>query len=161
GAARLIDFLTRAFGAKEVFRSTRPDGSIGHAEVQIEDSTVEMGDATAQYPATPSALHLYVQDADAAYKQALRAGATSMQKPTDQPYGDREAGIKDPFGNHWYVATPLKKSKRTKQRAPEGLPNLMPYLHPRGAPELIDFLKRAFDAEEVFRAQSEGIVHHA
>jgi PhnB protein len=161
GAARMIDFLQRAFGAEELFRAAQPDGKIKHAEVKIEDSTIEMGDATAEYAANPTAIHLYVQDADTVYKRALRAGATSMHEPVNQDYGDREASVKDPFGNQWYIATPLQKSKGAVQHVPEGLRNVMPYLHPRGAPQLIEFLKQAFGAEEVFRAQSEGIVHHA
>jgi PhnB protein len=160
-AARMIDFLQRAFGAQELFRAAQPDGRIDHAEVTIEDSTIEMGDATAEYAANPTAIHLYVQDADAVYTRALRAGATSMHEPVNQDYGDREASIKDPFGNHWYIATPLQKSQGAVGHVPEGLRNVMPYLHPRGAPQLIEFLRQAFGAQEVFRAQSEGIVHHA
>lgn len=156
GASRLIDFLRRAFGAEETSRHSRPDGSVAHAEVRIGDSVIGIGDAIELTPAA-TALHLYVPDADAWYARALRAGATSMQKPADQHYGDREAGVQDPFGNHWYIGT-----HKGESYIPEGLHSISSYLHPHGAPQLIDFLTRAFGAEEAFRAQApDGTVVHA
>jgi len=53
----------------------------------------------------PAAIYLYIDNVDAAYKRALAAGATSLSEPEDQPYGDRNAGVKDAFGNIWYIAT--------------------------------------------------------
>ncbi len=163
GAAELIDFLKQAFEATEVFRANRPDGAIMHAEVRIGDSMVELADATAQYPAMPAAIHLYVEDVDAVYNRALQAGAASMQEPVDQPYGDREAGVKDLSGNHWYIATHIEKGAKSPVGfIPEDLRSVTPYLHPRGAAQLIDFLKKAFGAEEAFRAESpEGTIVHA
>jgi len=156
GATKLIDFLQRAFAAEETSRAARPDGTIAHAEIKIGDSTIGLGDATDVEP-SPAALHLYVDDVDAAYRRALDAGATSIEKPSDQDYGERGASIEDRFGNHWYIATQFGDKP-----VPAGLPNMMPYLHPHGAPQLIDFMKRAFGAEERFRAQSpDGVVHHA
>ncbi len=153
GASRLIDFLQQAFGAQETARHTHPDGSIAHAEIKIGDSVVGIGDSD---PA-PTALHLYVPDADAVYARALRAGATSTHEPVDQPYGDREASVLDAFGNHWYIAT-----HKGAAYIPEGLHSITSYLHPKGAPQLIDFLKRAFEAEEAFRALApDGTVVHA
>ena len=155
GAAKLIDFLTRAFGAEEISRHLHADGTIAHAQVQIGDSRIGVGDA-ATAP-SPTALHLYVEDADATYHRAVRAGATSLYEPTDQDYGDREASVTDPSGNRWYIG-----SHRGPHHVPEGLPTVMSYLHPHGAPRLIDFMTRAFNATELFRAQSpDGIVHHA
>ena len=55
--------------------------------------------------AVPSSLYLYVNDCDAAYKSALEAGAISLMEPKDQFYGDRSCGVKDPVGNHWFIAT--------------------------------------------------------
>ncbi len=108
-------------------------------------------------PSTPTGIHLYVNDADAVYERALKAGATSLHKPVDQPYGDREASVKDMVGNHWYIAT-----HKATGHAPEGLRAVTPFLHPLGAPQLIDFLQRAFGAEEKSRAQSpDGVIHHA
>ena len=161
GAARLIDFLKHAFGAEETSRHTRPDGTVAHAEMQIGDSVFGIGDATDVQPA-PTALHLYVEDTDAVYERALQAGATSIEKPADQDYGERGGGVKDPFGNNWYIATYTGAKPGRPAYIPEGLHSVMPYLHPRGAPKLIDFLKRAFDAEESFRAQApDGTVVHA
>ena len=77
-----------------------------HAEVRIGDSMVMMGDASPEWEPMPGSIHLYVDDADAAYKRALQAGATTLMEPADQDYGDRMAGAKDPFGNIWWIATP-------------------------------------------------------
>ena len=105
GVAKLIDFLKKAFDAKEKVQMTRPDGSIGHAEVKIGDSIVMMGDAMGDYKAMPATLYLYLKNTDAAYKRALAAGATSAMEPQDMFWGDRNAGVKDPFGNQWWIAT--------------------------------------------------------
>ncbi|HEY6420673.1 MAG TPA: VOC family protein [Candidatus Binataceae bacterium] len=158
GAAKLIDFLKQAFGADEILRITGEDGKIAHAQVRIEGSMVEMADASAEYKPNPTAIWLFVDDADAVYQRALRAGAKSIHKPTDQDYGDREASVKDPFGNHWYIAT----HREDAEPLPEELRSVTPYLHPIGSAKVIDFLKQAFDAEELFRAQDPaGTVHHA
>jgi PhnB protein len=105
GAARLIDFLKQAFAAEERERVARPDGAIMHAEVKIGDSVVMMGEPMQPYTPMPASLHLYVPDMDGVYQRALKAGATSVMEPTDQFYGDRSAGVKDPFGNLWWIAT--------------------------------------------------------
>ena len=160
GAAKLIDFLKQAFGAEEKFRVPKPDGSIMHAEVRIGGSVIELADANAQHPPRPTNLHFYVPDADAVYQRAIAAGATSTHEPIDQPYGDREASIHDPSGNNWYIAT--HKEAGPGQFTPEGLRAVTIYLHPKGAPQLIDFLKRAFNAEEAARYESpEGAIVHA
>ena len=105
GAAKLIDFLKQAFDAKEIDRTTRPDGTIMHAQVKIGDSIVMMGEPMGEFTPMPGSIYLYVNDTDAVYKRALQAGATSMREPADQFYGDRNAGVKDPFGNQWWIAT--------------------------------------------------------
>ena len=105
GADRVIRFLAAAFGAEERSRSTRPDGAIAHAELWIGDSAVELAEARAEWPAAPAALHLYVEDADATYHRAMAEGATSLYEPMDQPYGDRDAGVRDPGGTQWFIAT--------------------------------------------------------
>lgn len=105
GVPRLLDFLQQAFGATELIRAPRPDGSIMHAEVAIGDSRVMMGEAPVSSPPMPGCVHLYVVDTDALYHLALQAGATSLREPTDQFYGDRMAGVQDPVGNHWWIAT--------------------------------------------------------
>ena len=122
GVAKLIDFLKRAFDAKEVERMARPDGTVMHAEVRIGDSIVMMGEASGEKKAMPAMLYLYVNDTDAAYQRALDAGATSLLAPTDQFYGDRNAGVNDPSGNQWWIAThvedvpPEKMAKRARER---------------------------------------------
>jgi PhnB protein len=106
GVARLIDFLKQAFGAQEVHGPmTRPDGTIMHAEMKIGDSIVMMGEPMGQFGPMPGAIHLYVEDVDATYRRALEAGATSLMEPADQFYGDRQGGVADPVGNHWWIAT--------------------------------------------------------
>lgn len=105
GADRLIDFLQQVFDAEETERMQRPDGSIMHAEVRIGDSVVMLGEATGDHERMPAMLHVYLEDTDAAYRRALAAGATSLQEPEDQFYGDRTGGVQDAFGNQWWLAT--------------------------------------------------------
>jgi PhnB protein len=105
GTAQLIEFLQKAFQAEETFRLEAPDGSISHAEVRIGDSRMMMGEAQGEIAPMPAMLHLYVEDVDAVYQQALQAGAESIREPEDQFYGDRTGGVKDSFGNQWWIAT--------------------------------------------------------
>ena len=108
GAQRFIDFVSDAFGGKELMRHAEGD-MIMHAKVQIGDSVIELGEARYPTQSMPTAIYLYVNDVDTMYEQALKAGGTSMLAPTDQSYGDRNAWIKDPFDNVWYIAAPLKR----------------------------------------------------
>ena len=105
GVGKLLDFLKQAFEAQELHCMPRPDGTIMHAEVRIGDSRVMMGEPMGDCQPMFGSLYLYVHDVDAVYKRALQAGATSTSEPTDQFYGDRSAGIKDPIGNQWWIAT--------------------------------------------------------
>ncbi len=158
GAARFIDFLKAAFGADEVMRVNDRDGSILHAQMKIEGSAVELADANEQFKPNLTAIWLFVGDVDGVYERALKAGATPIHPPMDQDYGNREGSVRDPFGNHWYIATPLPSAAPW----PRELRSVTPYLHPKGASKLIDFLKEAFDAEEVARhADERGAVLHA
>lgn len=157
GAARLIDFMKQAFGAEERLRVKRADGSIQHADVRIGDSVVELGDGWEAWPARPAAIHLYVPDADAVYARAIAAGATSLVAPTDMPYGDREADVKDPFGNNWYIGT-----RQQDGPMPAGLHSVTPTLHVEGSDRLIDFIRRAFGAQELDRTVlPDGTIVHA
>jgi len=143
-ANELIDFVKRAFGAEELLRTTGSAGGL-HAEVMIGDTKLMIGGGqTWGGTPTPTSLHLYVTDADSTYRLAIEAGATSRRAPVDQPYGDREAVVDDLAGNQWYIATHLGAT-----HVPAGLGSVTPYLHPRGSDRLIDFLKRAFDAQEM------------
>jgi PhnB protein len=105
GVARLIDFLKEAFDAEELSRWPGPAGTVMHAEVRIVDSRLMMGEPPDGTEAIPGSFHLYVEDTDAVYRRALAAGATSLREPADQFYGDRNAGVKDPAGNSWWIST--------------------------------------------------------
>jgi PhnB protein len=156
----LLDFANKAFGAEELFRTATPRGGV-HGEVRIGDSMLMIGGGTPgqKFPGSlhPNALHVYVEDTDAAFKKALAAGATSIGAPRDQDYGERSATVKDGAGNVWYIAT-----HKGESYIPKGLHNVNVYLHPRRAEPLIGFLKRAFGAQEVAKyASPDGVVHHA
>lgn len=155
----LIDFVLKAFSAEEALRIPTPNGV--HGEVRIGDSMMMLGGGVAskKFPATlhPSALHVYVEDADAACKKAVAAGATLIDEPRDQEYGERSGTVKDAAGNFWYIAT-----HKGESYVPKGLHTVNPYLHPLRAEPLIGFLKRAFGAQEVAKyASPDGVVHHA
>ena len=98
GAAKLIDFIKSAFDGQERSRMPGPDGKVMHAELQIGDSVLMLADANDGIEAMPATVLLYVDGVDAVYKQALAAGATSVRGPEDMFYGDRSAGVRDPFG---------------------------------------------------------------
>lgn len=104
-AARLIGFLHDVFGAEVLRRTERPDGRIAHVEVRIDDSVVMLADTTEGYPAVTAWLHVYVPDVDATYRRALDAGGTSVQEPAQKDDPDRRAGVADPCGNTWWLAT--------------------------------------------------------
>ena len=104
----LIAFLARVFGAREVMRVHRPDGSIMHAEVRIRDSAVMMGGATADFAAGSAGLHVYVEDVDATVAAGLAAGGTEIMPPAEKGDGDRRGGFADPFGNQWWVASRIE-----------------------------------------------------
>ena len=108
GAQRFIDFVTNAFGGRELMRHAEGE-MILHAKVQIGDSVIELGEARYPTQPLPTAIYLYVNDVDANYEQALTAGGSSMLAPTDQAFGDRTAWVKDPFDNVWYIAAPAKR----------------------------------------------------
>ncbi|MBI1896100.1 MAG: VOC family protein [Acidobacteria bacterium] len=109
GVARLIDFLKQVFGAEEIHeRMSRPDGAVMHAEVKIGDSPIMLGEPAGAFDAMPATLYVYVEDTDTVYRKALEAGATSLMQPSDQFYGDRNAGFSDPAGNRWFVATHIE-----------------------------------------------------
>lgn len=105
-AAKLIDFMTRALGAKELMRADGPQGQVRHSVIRIGDSVVAISDAQ-EGTLYPPQLYLYVQDVDELYDRAVRAGAQPTLPPTDHAYGDRGAGVTDEWGNFWYMATPL------------------------------------------------------
>ena len=103
-ARGLITFLEKAFGA-EALGVYEHEGRVMHASVRLGDSLVEMGEAAERLP---QAISLYVEDTDEAYRRALEAGATSLWEPADQHYGERTAGVQDPFGNQWFPGRKIR-----------------------------------------------------
>lgn len=106
-AEKQIDFLIRVFAAPEKARHVDSDGRIMHAEVTIGDSTVMIGQQTDQWKARYNTCYVYLDDVDSTYRLALEAGAKSIGEPEDKPYGDRTAGFEDPWGNYWWIGTPI------------------------------------------------------
>ncbi|NOK60395.1 MAG: VOC family protein [Chloroflexi bacterium AL-W] len=108
GAQQVIDFLIKAFDAREQRRFDMPDGSIMHAEVLIDDTVVMIADSGEEIPAFPVWLHVYISDVDDVYTRALKAGGVSVQAPQqNQDDPDRRAGVQDPAGNTWWIATQI------------------------------------------------------
>ena len=113
GAAKAIDFYKEAFGAEERLRMDGPDGKIGHAELQIGDSKLMLSDPFPQSSVRPPAeagaptgsVFMYVEDADATFEQATRAGASVTMPLEDMFWGDRFGSLTDPFGHIWSIAT--------------------------------------------------------
>jgi len=108
GAEKFIEFLKNAFGGERTSIWKGEDNKVMHATVEIGDSTIMIGDAKEEFKPTQSMLQLYVEDVDAQYKQALKAGAQSIREPKDEFYGDRSSGVKDPWGNQWWIATRME-----------------------------------------------------
>jgi PhnB protein len=159
-AGEFIEFLKNAFAGTERFRVGREPGSelIMHAEVAIGNSTIELADAYEQIPAAPTAIHLYVDDADLSFARAIEVGATSIYEVGDHVSGDRQGAVRDPFGNLWYIAM-----KQGWTPGPEGVPSVQPYLHLRGSEKMIPFLESAFGGVVVGHVprSPEGHVLHA
>ncbi|MCP3467541.1 glyoxalase/bleomycin resistance/extradiol dioxygenase family protein [Bradyrhizobium sp. CCGUVB23] len=122
GAEKVIHFMKDAFGAQPVFEPMmRPDGKVMHAEYKIGSSIVMIADASERARATSTMLYLYVPNVDAVYQKAIKAGGTALMEPTDQFYGDRSGGVKDPAGNHWHIGTHIEdvSPAELKKRAAE------------------------------------------
>jgi PhnB protein len=115
-SAEAIDFYTRAFDAKELFRLTEPGGRIGHAEIKVGPATIMLSD---EYPdrdirgplslgGTTFSIHLHVENVDQAFAQALAAGASVVRPLQDQFYGERSGTVRDPFGHEWLLGGHLE-----------------------------------------------------
>jgi PhnB protein len=118
GAAKAIEFYKKAFGAVEIVRNVGPDGRlIMHAQLKIGDSMLllhdEFAEAGGQSPQTlegsPVTIHLYVEDADAAFKRAVEAGATVAMPIQDTFWGDRYGQLVDPFGHNWSIGSKIEQ----------------------------------------------------
>ena len=113
GAGDALTFYTKALGAEERFRMPGPDGKIVHAEMQIGDSIVMIGEENPQMGAfspkhlngSPVTLMLYVNDVDAYFARATKAGCQAQLPPTDMFWGDRYCKVGDPYGHNWAIAT--------------------------------------------------------
>lgn len=105
-SAALIAFLEKVFGGQVTRRYDRPDGTLMHAEVRIDDSIVMIGEPSGEWQANANMIHLYVPDAREAYRKALEAGASSQQEP-GQKEGDSDlrGGFLTPCGTSWWVST--------------------------------------------------------
>jgi PhnB protein len=123
GGADAIEFYKKAFGAKELRRAPGPGGKLLHAEIQIGDSRVFLADEFPEMGAksplalngSPVTIHLWVEDVDKVFQQAVEAGAQVRMPLADQFWGDRYGIVTDPFGHQWSMATHMK------DRTPEEL----------------------------------------
>ena len=113
GAKEAIEFYKGVLGATERMRLEGPDGGIGHAELEIGESVIMLADENPgmniegprSVGGTPVTIHVYIEDADAAFERAVQAGAKSLRAVEDQFYGDRSGQFEDPYGHRWNVAT--------------------------------------------------------
>ena len=113
---KAIDFYKTAFGAKENLRLLMPDGTIAHAEIEIEDSVLMLGEENpdwgTQSPESlggnPISITLYVKNVDQSISRALDAGATELMPINNAFYGDRVGQVLDPFGYKWHIATHIE-----------------------------------------------------
>jgi PhnB protein len=163
---RIIEFTRRVFGAEETHRSIGSAGGL-HCEIRIGESMLMLGGGLPNrsgewtLPSRLINLHVHVDDADAYYERALEAGAESVGAPADRPYGERAGFVKDPAGNHWYIATYLPPTSVTKG-AVTVTPHVYVHRHEgRGASEFMDFMVSAFDAKiEASHKSPDGMVVH-
>lgn len=129
GAAQAIDYYKKVFGATEVFRMDGPDGKVGHAELQIGDSRVMVGEenpsmgelymSATSIGSSPVSLYLYLPDVDSVVQRAVSAGAKILKPVENQFYGDRSGFIRDPWGHFWGIATHVEdvSPQEMKERA--------------------------------------------
>jgi PhnB protein len=116
GASEAIEFYKKAFGAVEAARVPGPGGKLMHAMIRIGDSAVMLVDEMPEWGAlgpkslngSPVTIHLYVENADAAFERAVKAGAKVTMPLADQFWGDRYGKLVDPFGHHWSIATHVR-----------------------------------------------------
>ena len=117
GADRAIQFYTQAFGAKEKYRLTEPSGRIGHVEMELGSITLMLSEEFPEFGirgpesigGTSFTMHLHVDDADAAIKRAIDAGATLIREPQNHFYGERSGTVRDPFGHEWNIGHEIEK----------------------------------------------------
>jgi uncharacterized glyoxalase superfamily protein PhnB len=109
GAGRMITFLRDVFGGEELLRQEHRDGRMKHARVKVGRSVIMITEADEPQEEMPVAAFVAVDDVDAVHRRALEHGATSLLEPNDRFYGDRVGGVQDPFGNVWWIGTPIEE----------------------------------------------------
>lgn len=102
---KFIEFLKQVFGAREINQYQQKDRKSIRIDVKIGDSLLIISDFIPELRPMPSAFYIYVDNIDNVYKRALEQGATSLREPKDEIYGNRCAGVTDPFGNQWFIAS--------------------------------------------------------
>ena len=107
-ADKLVEFIEQVFDGELIFKMRNDSGKISHGEMKIGDSMLMLAEASDEWKATRTLLHLYVEDTDAVYQKALEAGAISIKEPQDQFYGDRNSSVQDSFGNIWGISTHIE-----------------------------------------------------
>jgi PhnB protein len=115
--AEAIEYYKQVFGAQERMRMPMPDGSIGHAELQIGDSILMLATGGEQWPGTRSLTCVYVEDCDAVFQRAVDAGAQVVEPLSDKFYGDRSGSVEDPFGQRWSIMTHKEGLTREEMQA--------------------------------------------
>ena len=128
-ARKAIEFYAKAFGAEQGCFLEGPGGSVMHSEVRIGNSTIMIGEENPQWQmvsaetmgGSPISMHLYVEDVDATFQQALDAGCTPVAPLMDAFWGDRYGKVADPFGYQWGIATHIEDVDEVemKRRAAE------------------------------------------
>jgi uncharacterized glyoxalase superfamily protein PhnB len=126
-----MDFYTQAFGAVDLGRMHGPDGKIMHGTMRIGDSVMMLVDDFPEFGSpgpqalkgSPVIIHLYVEDADAAFARAVEAGATPVMPLADMFWGDRYGVLQDPFGHKWAIAS--HKRDLTPEQIEEGMKQMM------------------------------------
>jgi uncharacterized glyoxalase superfamily protein PhnB len=161
---KLIEFMKHTFGAEETGRHPHgPDGFVAGVRIGDSDLIVMAGESL-RGSECPAALHVYVQDCDAAYQRALDKGAfpiggPGVGEPADRPYGERAAFVSDAFGNYWFIATRLGGPDYVGVGMRHVTPSLLPpTAHAR---PLLDFLERAFGARVEGLHEHAGRIAHA
>lgn len=123
-ASDAIDFYSRAFGAVEEFRISGPDGDVAHAEVKFGPTLIMLVDENPDYGVisprslggTPMRMHLHVENVDALAERAVDAGATMFMEPRDQPHGERQCRLLDPFGHEWLLGHQIEEVSREEMK---------------------------------------------
>lgn len=116
GAARAIELYQHVFGAKVRTRLDAPDGTVAHAELELGDSLLMLGEASEQHPPHGAHLMMYVPDVDGQFQRAVAAGFTVKEPLQVQFWGDRTGRLADPFGNEWYLGTHVEDVSEEEMR---------------------------------------------